>query len=119
MVQNLRLVDDSMNVTAGKSDRATRDQIRGNRGHDDCGPGPPPPPGAAPPPPHHRGGLLLLPNPRVMIITIVIATLMSTLPPLYAVACFIKMQELVQLVVLAGVICRKSGWEYKSYDRRR
>jgi len=58
--------------------------------------------------PHHPGGLLLLlPNPRVMIITIVIATLMSTLPLLYAVARFVKMQELVQLVVLAGVIRRK------------
>jgi len=57
--------------------------------------------------PHHPGVLLLLPNPRVMIITIVIATLMSTLPLLYAVACLIKMHELVQLVVLAGVIRRE------------
>jgi len=37
----------------------------------------------------------------------VFADVMSTLPLLYAVACFVKMQELVQLVVLAGVIRRE------------
>jgi len=91
MVQDLRLIDDVMNVMAGKPDRATRDQMWGNQGQDDGGPAPPPPPGAAPPPSPPSRRAPPPPHPLVMIITIVIATLMLTLPFLYPIACFIKM----------------------------
>ena len=104
MVQDLRLVDDVMNVRAVKPDRAARDQIRGNQGQDDRGPAPPPPPGAGPPPslPSRRAP----PPPQSLDNDNNNSDSDSDVnpsPPL-RVACFIKMQELVQLVVLPGVI---------------
>ncbi|KAG0137908.1 hypothetical protein HOY82DRAFT_644951 [Tuber indicum] len=51
MVQELRLVDDVMNIKAGRPDQATRDEIRGNQNQDESGQTPPPTPDATPPPP--------------------------------------------------------------------